>query len=361
MNKLILKTPINNLSFGNVAYNFIKSLVDKEVDLCIFPVSNKIDLSAFNVPPKVSEIITKSIEGRYSKLKSETPMLNIWHINQAENKISERNFLYTFHETSESTLAEENICKTYDGVFFSSEYSASIFSNKINNCTNIPLGFDKEFHLTNKNYLRDKIHFGLMGKWENRKHTQKIIQLWLKKYGNNSNYQLTCCVDNPFLSKQEMIQKKNSALKGENYHNINFLPFMPRNAEVNDYLNSIDIDLGGLSGAEGWNLPSFNATCLGKWSIVLNQTAHKDWASDKNCILVEPDDSRPIYDNSHFVKGLDFNQGNHYTFNEEQFNNATEKAVSLVSEKTTNEEGFKLQDIFTYDKTIDKIIDKINI
>ena len=100
----------------------------------------------------------------------------------------------------------------------------------------------------------------------------------------------------------------------KSYGNVNFLPFMPKNSQVNDYLNSIDIDLGGMSGAEGWNLPSFNATCLGKWSIVLNCSAHKDWANEENCILLNPSGKEPVYDKIFFQEGSEFNQGNIYTF-----------------------------------------------
>ena len=84
-----------------------------------------------------------------------------------------------------------------------------------------------------------------------------------------------------------MNQAVSQALEGKRYGNINFLPYLKTNSEVNDFLNAIDIDLSGLSGGEGWNLPSFNATALGKWSIVLNATSHTDWATQSNSILVE--------------------------------------------------------------------------
>jgi hypothetical protein len=29
--------------------------------------------------------------------------------------------------------------------------------------------------------------------------------------------------------------------------------------EMNEFLNAIDVDLTGMSGGEGWNLPAFNA------------------------------------------------------------------------------------------------------
>ena len=72
---------------------------------------------------------------------------------------------------------------------------------------------------------------------------------------------------------------------------------------------SIDIDLTGLSGGEGWNLPAFNCTALGKWSVVLNASAHKDWATESNSILVEPSGQIPVDDGLFFKTGLPINQG----------------------------------------------------
>ena len=103
-----------------------------------------------------------------------------------------------------------------------------------------------------------------------------------------------------------------NALNGRPVGNVNFLPHLPKNSEVNEFINSIDIDLSGMSGAEGWNLPSFNATCLGKWSLV----------------------------------------------NDSDFLAALEIAESRA--KTPNTEGEGMRDKFTYSKTIDSIIEKIN-
>jgi hypothetical protein len=144
-------------------------------------------------------------------------------------------------------------------------------------------------------------------------------------------------------------------LQGKRYGNINFLPFLPQNSQVNDFINSIDIDLGGMSGAEGWNLPSFNASCLGKWSIVLNASSHKDWAQKNNSILVEPSGKEEVYDNIFFQKGSKFNQGNIHTFNEVDLIEAMEKAESLC--KIENKEGIKMKDKFTYKNTLERILE----
>ena len=351
MNNLILKAPLNSLSFGNVSFNLLKEIYAKGINLAFFPIG-KVDSSSFIIDDSgFKDFLEDSINNRYKKLDKNSTTLQMWHLNGSENRISSRQILYTFYELDQPTESEISLAKLQDKVVFSSKYAASHFEGG----GYAPLGFDESFSKTDKKYLQNKIHFGLMGKFEKRKHTAKLIKCWIKKYGNNYNYQLTCCITNPFFKKEQMEQLLRETLDGKSYGNINFLPFLPKNSQVNDYLNSIDIDIGGMSGAEGWNLPSFNATCLGKWSIVLNSTSHKDWATKENCVLVDPDGKEPIYDKMFFHEGSQFNQGNMYTFDEGEFINAMEKAEGLC--KSENKEGLKLKEEFTYKQTLEKILE----
>ena len=132
------------------------------------------------------------------------------------------------------------------------------------------------------------------------------------------------------------------------------MPHLKTNSEVNDLLNAIDIDLTGLSGAEGWNLPAFNATCLGKWSIVLNETAHKDWADNTNSILVESNGIEPCYDNKFFQEGSPFNQGNIFTWDSDVVSQAMDLAVSKKGQFNTN--GELLKDKFSYSRSVDRLL-----
>jgi hypothetical protein len=351
MKNIIYKGPINSLSFGNVSINLLKEMYKLDLDLAFFPIG-KVDLSSFDNKDKdFLSWIKESIDDRYKKIERNSTTLQMWHLNGCENRISSKQILYTFYELNQPTESEINLAKMQDKVVFSSSYAQSSFRGS----SFAPLGFDNYFHKTNKSYMPDKIHFGLMGKFEKRKHTEKIIKTWIKKYGNNYNYQLTCCINNPFFKKEQMESLINNLLGGARYGNINFLPFLPHNSQVNDFINSIDIDLGGMSGAEGWNLPSFNATCLGKWSIVLNSTSHKDWANKENCILVEPNGEEKVYDNIFFHEGSNFNQGSIYTFNENDLISAMEKAEKLC--KIDNKEGIKLKEKFTYKNTLEKILE----
>ena len=354
MKNLIYKGPLNALSFGNVSFNLLKEMFNKNMEVSIFPIGNP-DVSSFNpIDPSFKKWIEESINNRFERVSADHHTLQLWHLNGSENRISPHQTLFTFYELDKPTKTEKSLVKLQNNVIFSNSSSSDIFGD---NAHHVPLGFDKSFFKTGKQYLEDKVHFGIMGKLEKRKHTEKIIKSWIKKYGNNYKYQLTCCITNPFYKKDQMEASIAQITERKSVGNVNFLPFLPKNSQVNDYLNAIDIDLGGMSGAEGWNLPSFNATCLGKWSIVLNCSGHKDWATEDNCILIDPSGKEPVYDKIFFKEGSEFNQGNIYTFDEDELISSMELAESKC--KSVNTKGEYLKEKFTYENTLNSILEII--
>ena len=354
--RLLVNAPINGLSFGNVSVNILRELFKKNIDLVFFPIGDKAEMDAYDkIDPDFVKYLQAATNDRYSKISKNIPSLKLWHIFGSETRYSKNQSLFTFHEVSEVTNIEKNLLKLQDNIFVSSNYTKNIFNlNGLDNVTHVPLGFDNDFQITNKTYLQDKIHFGILGKFENRKNTARIIKSWLKLFGNKPEYQLSCAITNPFLDKARFQNELLKVLEGKNYNNLNFVPHMQTNSEVNDFLNSIDIDLGGLSGAEGWNLPSFNASALGKWSVVINATAHKDWATNDNSILIEPSSLKDCYDDVFFKKGQAFNQGQFFDISDQEMDDAILKSVSYA--KKPNPEGLKLQKQFTYEKTVETIL-----
>ena len=356
--KLLVEAPLNRLSLGNVTYNVVQELYKKGFDIGIFPIGDNTDLGAYQPSEEFQSYLQEAINKRFDYLKADIPCLKIWHLNGSENRKNRHQHLLTFYECNQPTPIEVKLAAAQDTTFFSSSDGRDHFKKMgVENADFAPLGFDQDFGQTQKPYLKDTIHFGLMGKFEHRKHTARIISLWAQQYGNNSKYQLTCCVNNPFFNPDQMKGVISNALGGKHYKNINFLPHLEKNAEVNELLNAIDIDLTGLSGGEGWNLPAFNATCLGKWSVVLNATSHKDWANEKNSILVEPSGEMDSADGVFFSKGADFNQGTFHTWMNEEALWGMAKAELKVGQ--INTEGQKLADEFSYSRTVDTMLAKI--
>ena len=355
MKELIVECPLNSLSFGNVAFNFLRELHahNRGLQVGVFPIGENVDISAYDqIDDDFKSWLQQAIDNRYDFLRKDVKNLRLWHLNGSDIRRTPNQTLYTFYELDQPTDIEKRVAEYQDNIIFSSSHAKEAFG--VSNGSFIPIGFDKDFKVIEKSSV-DQVHFGLMGKFEKRKHTKEIIQLWLKKYGNNPDYLLTCCVTNPFFPADRMKAIIGEAVGNQNYNNINFLPYLKTNSEVNEYLNAIDIDLSGLSGAEGWNLPAFNATALGKWSIVLNATSHKDWANSDNAILVEPNGLESAVDGVFFAQRGDFNQGNINTFDPEEVSAAMDEAVKRRG--TVNEKGVTLQESFSYNKTVRAILE----
>tara|TARA_R100000008_G_scaffold48325_1_gene28708 strand:- start:1844 stop:2929 length:1086 start_codon:yes stop_codon:yes gene_type:complete len=359
---LIFNAPINNLSFGNVSVNLLRELYKRKAKLSLF-TTGEMSLEAYNdLDEDFKNWLNNSINYRYHNLSKETPSLRLWHLNGGETRISPKQYLLTFYELDQPTFVEKKIVDMQEKVFLSNPEAVDAFTKL--GCENVkfvPMGFDPSFKIVEaaSKIVEGKIHFVLMGKFEKRKHTKEIIQAWIKKYGNNDKYLLSCCVVNPFIKHEQMNALLSDVLDGKHYSNVNFLPHLKTNAEVNHLLNSADIDLTGLSGAEGWNLPSFNATALGKWSLVYNHSAHKAWATEENSILLEPEEKEPAADGLFFAETGNFNIGSIRGFNEEKAISAMEKAEEKVG--SVNTEGVKLQEKFSYKNTLDAILEHINL
>lgn len=358
---MILETPINPLSIGNVGYNFARELWGTGKLGGVFAVANNFDFSAFEpVNQDFHAVMQVARQSALKNLRREDKVLKCWHLNDSHKRISDNQYLYTFYEVDDPTPEEVAIVNLQNHTFFSSSEAAEVFRSKgCKNVSAVPLGFDEDFAAdipVRKD--SDKIHFILVGKWEQRKNTQRIIQLWLENYGNNNDYQLTCVVNNPFFKPEVYNQIVQNTLGGKVWSNINFLPTIGTNKEMAMIHQSADIDLSGLSNGEGWGLPAFNSTCLGKWAVVSNCSGHKDWANENNSILVEPSGKQPCYDNVFFHKGQPFNQGRYYKIEDDAIVDGIERALLRVG--TENDFGKDLRVRLTYKSTIKQILDKVN-
>ena len=364
INKLIFEGPLNNLSMGNVSINILHSLYKKKIEVLYLPIGNA-DIGNYNTTEDFRKWLENAAQSFLKNFDRNLPHLKNWHLNGSHAWVSNKRYLLTYHECDQATTEELNIVKNIDKVFFCGNYSPSIFKDVgANNVYSFNLGFDdSSFNKTNKTYLTDnRIQWLLTGKTEKRKGSLQLLSLWAKKFGmkmgesykqGDQIHFLNCCIINPFYDVKAQEQQIAQILDNQRYINIQFFPFLGRE-QYNDLYNACHVDLTGLSFAESWNLPSFNMTCLGKWSIVLNATGHKTWANKDNCILVNPNGKQSIVDGIFFHPNTPFNTGNCYAWDEKDVLAAMDLAVQKV--KIPNLEGEKLATEFTYDKTVDYIL-----
>jgi hypothetical protein len=361
-----LNLPINSVSFGQVSVALLREVHKRGYEPSIFPIGQT-DLSA---QTNLSEDFAKWLNSCFLKglreHKRNVPILKLWHLNGSLESYSDKQTLLTFHETDTLTPEEVNAAKNQHKVLLTSKQSVQVFGDYgLENIEYCPLGFDSaNFSSKSKDYFLDgRVSFGLMGKLEpKRKAHAQIIKAWVKAYGNNPKFFLNCAIWNPLLKPEDnqnlINQIMSEASEGRKITNVQFLGFIPTNIAYNDFLNSNDVIIAG--GNEGWGLPEFHSVAMGKHAVILNVGGYKSWATEKNSTLFSPNGKTPCYDGIFFHPNQPFNQGNFYTFSDDDLIKSCNIAIQKCQSNKTNSEGLKLQTEFSWDKTADIIFNHLN-
>ena len=357
MSKLAFNLPLNSTSLGQVSFSILREVFKRKLDIHLFPIGG-VDVSSQSQDQDFLSWLQNAILTSVKEHNKNTPIFKLWHFNGSLESYSNKQVLLSFYEVDSPTATEINIIKNNEKVLLSSNYAVSIFKSLgLKNVDFVPLAFDSTHFKNCAKRNINAIQYGLFGKLEpQRKRHLKVLSLWAKKYGNNPNYSLNCAVFNQFLDPNVQSQILNQALNGQKYFNINFLNYMPSNQMYNDLLNNTDIVLA-MSGGEGWGLPEFQTVALGKHCLGLNAHAYKDWMTDKNSVLIQPNGKIPCYDNMFFKEGMEFNQGNIFDWSDQEFLDGLDKVEARYKNNPVNTEGLKLQDQFTYSKMVDSILE----
>jgi glycosyltransferase involved in cell wall biosynthesis len=354
-------SPLNFTSIGQSGYNVFKELC-KIDDVCLFPIGENIGIDCFSPSEQDIEQIKASLSNSKDLYSRDNKTLKFFHIRGSEDSVGSKANLFTFHETSVLTKYEIGRLEQHEIVFVSSNYTKSVFENFLKHAKVVyaPLGFDSKsfFRKEKSDFDKEVITFGLRGKLELRKNTLRILKAWVKVFGGNPKFRLDCSIQNPFYSKEEQSSMIVNCLPDKRLPwNVNILPFCESNLMYNDILNNADIDLTGMSGCEGFNLPLFQSLCLGKQAIVLNAHVHKDFCNSQNSILIEPSGTIDAIDGKFFVEGGDINQGEWFDFREKDLIDAMVYASEERFER--NFEGEKLKS-WTFQNTAKIIYDNIH-
>jgi hypothetical protein len=369
---IAFNVPINSVSFGQTSFNILKAAHAAGHNLSLCHIG-EIDLSTVLPDKETLDWIGKAQENYVMRHTRKNRSVKLWHLvtsefekntgkikklNPSYDSISDDETFISFYELDSPTTLELNVARNFDTVF-TSRYTCEVFAEHNVKTRYAPLAFDKDaFKVLNKQYYKDdRIAFALLGKFENRKHHMKIVQAWTKRFGNDRKYYLQTAIYNPFFPEEMNANLFRGAMGGKHYWNVNYVKFIQTNAMYNDFLNSNHIVIA-MSGGEGWGLPEFHTVGLGKHAVVLNAHVYKDWANEKNAVLVNPLSKVPVYDGVFFQEGYPYNQGNIFTFDDEEFIAACEAAIERYKAAPVNTEGLKLQDDFTYEKTLNAILNK---
>jgi hypothetical protein len=352
--------PLNSTSLGQVSLSILRELFSRGEDITLFPIG-PVDLGTQSSDPEFFGWVQSALNKSPIMHNRKTPVFKLWHLNGSLESVSEKQVLQSFYEVDSPTPTELNIVKNNSSVLLSSSYAVSKFSEL--GCANvkyIPLAFDATHFKTVARSKTEGIQYSLLGKLEpQRKRHLKVLQNWIKLYGNKKGYNLNCAIHNQFLDPEQQKQMILHAMGGQKYWNVNFLNYMGSNETYNQLLNNTDIVLA-MSGGEGWGLPEFQTTALGKHCVGLNAHAYQGWMTPENSVLVQPSGKIPCYDNMFFKEGQPFNQGRIFDWSDEDFQKGLVEVEARFRANPVNTAGLELQEKFSYKKMVDNILDIMN-
>lgn len=350
-----LEIPINRTSLGQVGYGIAVEFFRRDIYPNLFFIGN-VDLAPFDLPEGFPRWLETCNQKALRKLNRADRSVKLWHISGSHHRLGDHSTLFTVHETDRLTEAEKNILRQHDKILVTSTYSRDVFAAAGIQAEVCPNFFDADHFRViedKKEGMEGAVQFGLNGKMERRKNTLEIMLLWAELFGGKKEFRLNCCIHNMFKDAREQEQMIMNAFGGQRPPwNVNFLPFSEKNFTYNQVLNNNDIDLTGLSGAEGWNLPAFTCIALGKQAVVMNAHGHKDFARPGNCILVEPGEKVELIEPPFYIPGADFNQGRMFSLDKD----AARAGMLAALENLQNPEGLKLQSEFSVGRVVDLLL-----
>lgn len=356
-----LELPICPTSLGNVSVGILLELFRRGLTPNIFPIGPS-DLSKFAAfPAGFQEWLNHCLQKSLRHFKRDEPEIKIFQIQGAAHRVSNKARLYCPHETTTLTETEINVLQQYDSVFVPSNFNREVFARHGIAAEVCPNFHEKDFIFPIKVHKDENVtYWSLIGKMEKRKNTLQIIRAWCRRFGGDRRHRLNLSVFNMFIFQGHPPEQHLALHKQFIQQNIGFA--LPWNVEIyghmsypdfNQMMNVADIDLSGLSGSEGMNLPFLNSRCLGKRGVALNAHAHLDYATNKNSVLVEPNGVEDIQDGIFFVGG-DFNVGTKYTFDDEVAIAAMEEAFARPEPDSKLAE--ELKEKFSVENTVNKLL-----
>lgn len=356
-----LNIPCNAVSFGQTSIAILREMFKRGLTPSVFPIG-PVDIGTQKPDEGFNAKLQSAINSAQQRHSRQHTAFRLWHVSGSLESVSARDSrLITFQETGSLTPLEINVLRQQQKVYVTNRYAQTFFKLYGVEAEWLPLGFDTHNFapLAKRPGIEGVTSWLLASKAEYRKHTYRQLALWAKRYGRDKNHRLNLSISNPFLSPQDQQSLILRALDGKtigpngHYWNINPLEFAPTNADYNAVLQSSEIVLC-CSGAEGFGLPEFHATALGAWPVALKAHAYLDYFTDENACFVPPNGMEPIYDGIFFHPNQPINQGNRFTFGDDDFYAGCDKALEKA--KTgLNTKGVDLQKQ-TYAQTVDILL-----
>ncbi len=379
--------PINQLGYGIASLNILKALQEK-TKVSLFPIGKpQIPLekkSRLFVNQLDAEAVRKGLETAKT-FDPNAPCIKIWHQNQMAERIGSGKFIgFPIFELDTFDSIEKNHLSSCDELMVCSHWAKNVVMDQCPPITHsvpsyssrypiihtegkkdwakvhvIPLGVDSTVFGHTMRVLPDPRYsstvFFNCGKWEIRKGHDILIDAFKKAFPGDEDVQLWMMCENPFNSPDE----------DRWWHNkyddprVVIIPRVESQEEVYNIMRKADCGVFP-ARAEGWNLEALEMMAGGKQVIISDFSAHTEFCTEENSMLVTIDDTEIAYDGKWF-----HGQGNWAKIGDNQIKQIAQHMKNVHKrvqnhENTFNVAGVETAKKFSWQNSAGKIMEALN-
>ena len=348
MNKLNLYTPINSLGYGVVGFNVWRQL-NRTSDVTLWPISNQVQ-PPVNLTDDLHYQISIDIK-KQNEYDPTLPCLKIWHENHLADRIGRGLYAaFPFFEINELDSRRKTHIQSTDILFVASNWAKGVVEDQTGhpNVHVVPCGVDRSIFGDMQAKCRDDVCvFMNCGKWEYRKGHDVLGAAFKDAFQGGERVELWMMTHNPFLSEAETYEWEKMYMD----ERIRLLPRVQTQEELAEIMAEAFCGVFP-SRAEGWNLEIPEMMSLGKHIIATANTAHLDFCTPDNSLLLSSDETEIAYDGKWFA-----GQGTWSSLSHDDVVDALRAVYRRWTENPAqvNNEGIKTAKELTWEQTEKKI------
>ena len=346
MKNINLNCPINSTGYGITSLNILKSLINHDVNISLFPIGNNLEFNTEDEKQLIKRCLDNSNNFNYT-----APCLKIWHQHDLSAKIGNGHYYtFPFFEIDKLTDREKHHLNYCDYIFVASKWAKEVLKNNgvVKPIYVTPLGVDMDiFHDPIKIKIeKPNYTFFHIGKWEHRKAQDFLLKAFDSAFTSKDSVELWLLPFNPFLSEEENNYWFNLVDQCKLKDKIKTFGRLPTQKHVAEFIYHGDCGVF-VSRAEGWNNEIIETMAMNKPVIVTNYSAHTEYCDDNNSYLVSVDETEPANDGKWF-----FGEGNWAKLGQNELDQTVHYMKHVYNNRIeTNENGVLTAQKYSWNNT----------
>lgn len=350
--------PINRLGYGVVGLNLAMGLKTLGHRLALWPLGN-VEVEDRHAPA-IREMISNQAE-----FDSQATSLRVWHPFDMAHHIGRGlQCGYTTFELDTLTPRDRHHLSRLDKIVVASRWAQRIVVEQlgcpVERTIVAPHGVDRSvFHEGGGQTDPNWTTFLHIGKWERRKGQDVLLEAFNRAFDPHERVRLAMLCHNPFLSVEQNAHWEQCYKCSKMGGNVVLLPRVNSHGDVAAIMAKADCGVFP-SRAEGWNLGLLEMMSLGKRVIATNYSAHTEFCTAENCMLVDVGALEAAYDGIWF-----HGQGRWAALGEREVGQLAEQMRAVYQQKRKgllqiNEAGIGTAKRLSWENTASSILDGLH-